>query len=177
MILPEDDKARKDIPIYSGFIKYFPDAIVAVAKRSKEGNEQHNPGKELFWDRSKSGDELDSLNRHILEQDWIGVAWRAMANLQKHIEKEKEANITVEDVIKITKEIKVDKMGNINKFSGLEEAYNEDEDTRLWVEWHDRLYELCEESVGYDLNDHAFGQESGRSIMYIDEHKEAVYND
>lgn len=94
-MLPEDAKARKAIPIYSGFVKYFPDAIAAVAELSRIGNDQHNPGKPLHWDRSKSGDELDAMMRHILDQaggtesDTDGVlhatktAWRAMAHLQK----------------------------------------------------------------------------------------------
>lgn len=84
--LPQDAKARKAIPVYSGFVKYFPRAMAEVAKISKEGNDQHNPGKLLHWDRSKSGDELDALLRHILEGDWGQVAWRAMANLEKHLE-------------------------------------------------------------------------------------------
>jgi hypothetical protein len=96
--LPTDAVARKDIPIYSGFIKYFPRAIAAVAELSRKGNDQHNPGKPLHWDRSKSGDELDALVRHLVD-DAMGVpadtdgalhatkvAWRAMANLEKLLE-------------------------------------------------------------------------------------------
>ena len=86
MTLPKDAKARKQIPLYSGLIKYFPDALAAVAKLSYEGNEQHNPGTPLHWDRSKSGDELDALMRHLVEGDWTAVAWRALANLQKELE-------------------------------------------------------------------------------------------
>lgn len=96
-MLPLDAQARKAIPIYSGFVKYFPRAIAAVAELSRKGNDQHNPGKELFWDRSKSGDEMDALMRHIVDgvtepQDVDGVlhatksAWRAMANLEKTLE-------------------------------------------------------------------------------------------
>lgn len=93
--LPTDAAARKAIPIYSGFIKYFPKAMAAVAELSRIGNDQHNPGKPLHWDRSKSGDELDALMRHVMEAgttDTDGVlhsakaAWRAMANLEKEIE-------------------------------------------------------------------------------------------
>ena len=103
MSLPEDAKARKAIPIYSGFIEYFPDAIAAVAELSRIGNDQHNPGKPLHWDRSKSSDELDAMMRHILDQaggteaDTDGVlhatktAWRAMAHLQKLLEKKPAA--------------------------------------------------------------------------------------
>ena len=88
---------RKGIPVYSGFIKYFPRAILEVARLSKIANEQHNPGTELHWDRSKSGDELDALGRHLIDDIFndldtddvlhlTKVAWRAMANLEKKIE-------------------------------------------------------------------------------------------
>ena len=89
---------RKATPVFSGVLNYFPDAIRAVAKCSKVGNDQHNPNKPLHWDRSKSGDELDALTRHLLEAGTIDtdgirhstkVAWRALANLQKEIENEK----------------------------------------------------------------------------------------
>ena len=86
MTLPTDAKERKAVPVYSGFVKYFPLSMAAVAKLSAEGNEQHNPGSELHWDRTKSGDEMDALMRHIIGEDWVEVAWRAMANLEKHLE-------------------------------------------------------------------------------------------
>lgn len=88
---------RKNTPVYSGVLKYFPDAIRAVAQCSLAGNEQHNPGTELHWDRSKSGDELDALARHLMEagsMDSDGIrhstkiAWRALSNLQKEIERD-----------------------------------------------------------------------------------------
>ena len=87
-ILPTDAQERKRIPIYSGFINYFPLAVAEVAKLSFKGNEQHNPGTPLHWDRSKSGDELDAMMRHVLGEDWTEVAWRAMANLQKKLEEQ-----------------------------------------------------------------------------------------
>lgn len=85
--LPVDALERKGIPIYSGVIRYFPRALAAVAKLSKKGNDQHNPGKPLHWDRSKSGDELDAMMRHVIDCDWDAVAWRALANLEKELEK------------------------------------------------------------------------------------------
>ena len=93
--LPTDAATRKGIPIATGFIDYFPEAIAAVAELSRKGNDQHNPGKPLHWDRSKSQDESDALMRHFLERGTIDsdgvrhsakVAWRAMALLQKEIE-------------------------------------------------------------------------------------------
>ncbi len=95
--LPSDAAARKALPIATGVIDYFPDALAAVAHCSKVGNDQHNPGMALFWDRSKSGDESDALMRHFLERGtWDSdgvrhsakVAWRALALLQKEIESE-----------------------------------------------------------------------------------------
>lgn len=89
MRLPTDAQERKAIPVYTGFVKYFPDAMAAVAKVSLQGGIQHGQTPEtLHWDRSKSGDELDALMRHIIDEDWAQVAWRAMANLQKKIEEE-----------------------------------------------------------------------------------------
>ena len=61
MALPTDAKERKDVPVATGFVDYFPDAMVAVAGLSRVGNDQHNPGKPLHWDRSKSGDEQTRL--------------------------------------------------------------------------------------------------------------------
>ena len=95
MTLPTDAKERKAVPIATGFIDYFPDAMAAVAELSRIGNDQHNPGQPLHWDRSKSGDESDALIRHFLERGTVDtdgvrhsakVAWRAMALLQKEIE-------------------------------------------------------------------------------------------
>ena len=93
--LPEGAADRKKFPVASGFLDYFPDAIVAVAHISYRGNQQHNPDKPLHWDRSKSGDEADTLMRHFLQRgtlDTDGVrhsaklAWRALALLQTEIE-------------------------------------------------------------------------------------------
>jgi hypothetical protein len=84
------------VPLYRGLFRYFPDALAAVAELSRIGNEQHNPGSEMHWDRSKSGDELDSMLRHTLDAgvedtDKVlhdtKIAWRALANLQKVLEK------------------------------------------------------------------------------------------
>jgi len=89
MTLPTNAEKRKAIPIYTGFVKYFPDAMAAVAKISLKGGIQHGQTPEtLHWDRSKSGDELDAMMRHVIDGDWAQVAWRAMANLQKKIEEE-----------------------------------------------------------------------------------------
>ena len=89
---------RKQIPLYSGLIKYFPDALCEVARVSYIGSKQHHPDKDIHWDREKSTDDLDALMRHLMENgmhDIDGVrhsakiAWRALAHLQKEIEGDK----------------------------------------------------------------------------------------
>jgi hypothetical protein len=97
--LPTTPESRKALPVFSGVLKYFPDAIVAIAELSRIGNDQHNPGQPLLWDRSKSTDELDALARHLLDAGTLDtdsvrhstkVAWRALANLQKEIEEDRK---------------------------------------------------------------------------------------
>jgi hypothetical protein len=96
----EINEERKETPIFSGVLKYFPDALKEVAKCSFMGQQQHNPNKPLAWDRSKSGNEYDSLTRHLIDSakedyDTDGtlhkakIAWRALAGLQKHLEEKR----------------------------------------------------------------------------------------
>ena len=40
-----DPPTRKGMPLATGVLDYFPDALLAVAACSKAGNDQHNPGK------------------------------------------------------------------------------------------------------------------------------------
>lgn len=95
----ETAQQRKNTPVFSGVLRYFPDALKDVARASKAGNDQHGNGPELHWDRSKSGDELDALTRHLLDAGTIDtdgirhsakIAWRALANLQKEIERDEK---------------------------------------------------------------------------------------
>ena len=94
----EDALKRKRIPIYSGVIQYFPQALKEIAKVSQAGNDQHHAGQPLHWDRTKSTDELDALVRHLIDHasgeifDKDGqrhlakVCWRALARLEKDLE-------------------------------------------------------------------------------------------
>lgn len=97
--LPTDAKARKDTPITTGVLDYFPLALAEIARVSKAGNDQHNPGQPLHWAKGKSTDHADCLVRHLLERgtkDTDGqrhsakMAWRALALLQTELEKETE---------------------------------------------------------------------------------------
>jgi hypothetical protein len=89
---------RKTMPVGTGVIDYFPLALLAIANCSYVGNEQHNPGTELHWDRTKSTDEADAMIRHFIERGKVDsdgirhstkVAWRALALLQKELEQAK----------------------------------------------------------------------------------------
>ena len=82
---------RKTMPILSGAIAYFPDALGWVSFVSFVGNMQHNPGQPMHWAQEKSKDHKDCCARHLaglgtLDDDGIPhswkLAWRALANLQ-----------------------------------------------------------------------------------------------
>lgn len=94
-MLPTDAKERKNCPITTGVLDYFPDAIAEIARLSVVGNEQHNPGEPLHWARGKSTDQADCIARHLIERGKIDVdgmrhstkmAWRALALLQLELE-------------------------------------------------------------------------------------------
>ena len=89
-------KERKDTPVFSGVLKYFPNALKEVSKCSQAGNDQHHPNTPLHWDMEKSKDELDALTRHLIDHtinplDEDGqlhlakVAWRALAGLERFL--------------------------------------------------------------------------------------------
>lgn len=97
MVLPTDAQERKQIPITTGVLDYFPLAIAEVAKCSWAGNQQHHPDKELHWDKTKSTDHADCIARHLIDRgkfDTDGqrhsakLAWRALALLQLELEEE-----------------------------------------------------------------------------------------
>lgn len=99
--LTTDWSERKSMPIASGVLDYFPDALAEIAKVSKIGNDQHNPGEPLHWTRGKSMDHADCILRHLVDRGTLDtdgglhsakVAWRALALLQEELEAVKVQN-------------------------------------------------------------------------------------
>lgn len=99
--MPTDPAKRKQYPLFTGLMEYFPDALLAVAHVSYVGDRQHNPGKKesdpVEWVRSKSTDQEDTTLRHLMEapaKDSDGAyhrakaVWRQLAQLQVEIEEE-----------------------------------------------------------------------------------------
>jgi hypothetical protein len=95
-VLSVDSQERKDTPIYSGVLAYFPRALAYIAKVSKAGNDKHNPGQPLHWSKDKSNDHADCVARHLIEngetdpEDGLRhsgkLAWRALALLEIELE-------------------------------------------------------------------------------------------
>lgn len=89
---PRNSAQRKAEPIHSGVLMYFPDALAAVSRVSKAGNDKHNPGEPLHWERGKSTDQMDCATRHSLTPEQVdpetgeielaAQAWRVLAELQ-----------------------------------------------------------------------------------------------
>lgn len=97
MILPADPAERKGLPITTGVLDYFPLAMAELARVSKAGNDQHNPGQPLHWAKEKSTDHADCIPRHLIDRysrDADGqrhaakMAWRSLAFLETLLEDE-----------------------------------------------------------------------------------------
>jgi hypothetical protein len=67
MTLPTDSNERKEIPLFSGVLKYAPAALAGMARISKQGNRKHNPGEPLHHARGKSNDHADCIVRHLVD--------------------------------------------------------------------------------------------------------------
>jgi hypothetical protein len=69
-LFPEDDKARKMLPIFDYFTRYFPKAHREVTKVCVVNNVRYSPDRapnDINWARGKSPDQLGSGFRHMLE--------------------------------------------------------------------------------------------------------------
>lgn len=67
LTLGTDSNDRKNIPVFSGVLKYAPAALAGVARISKAGNDKHNPGQELHHARGKAADHPDCIIRHTMD--------------------------------------------------------------------------------------------------------------
>lgn len=69
-LFPDDDKARKMLPIFDYFTRYFPKSHREVTKVCVVNNVRYNPDRapaDINWARSKSPNQLGSGFRHMLE--------------------------------------------------------------------------------------------------------------
>lgn len=95
MILTQDAAERKATPIATGVLDYFPLAMAYISRISKAGNDQHNPGQPLHWDKTKSTDHADCIVRHLIDRGTVDpsdglshtgkLAWRALALLETEL--------------------------------------------------------------------------------------------
>ena len=107
-MLPTDSKERKQYPLASGLMDYFPSALAEVSRVSWVGNSKHNPGEPLHHARGKSMDHTDCIMRHLMQRGTFDeveildpetgektvyqvrhtacLAWRALALLQEELE-------------------------------------------------------------------------------------------
>jgi hypothetical protein len=77
LTLPTDSKVRKEYPILSGVVRYFPAALAEVSRVSKRGNDKHNKGEPLHHARGKSMDHGDCIMRHTVDlEDLLAYADR-----------------------------------------------------------------------------------------------------
>lgn len=88
---------RKEYPMTTGLLDYFPDALAMVSHVSFKANQKHNPGEPMHWSREKSNDHTDCELRHLVERGYkdpdglrhsAEKVWRALADLQHELEAE-----------------------------------------------------------------------------------------
>lgn len=106
-LLPVDSAMRKETPIATGWLKYFPRAHAYGARISVLGNEKHNPGEPLHWAEGKSMDHPDCIARHLIEADTFDtddgalhagkLLWRAAANLEIILRAREAAGLPIWD--------------------------------------------------------------------------------
>ena len=89
---------NKRFPVFNGLLKYFPNACLYVSHVSLVANEQHNPGTEMHWDKSKSIGKGDEVVRHLMAEETFDTdglrhrgkaCWRALELLEREILAEK----------------------------------------------------------------------------------------
>lgn len=84
--LPTDSAERKEYPMLSGCLKYFPAALAGIARISKLGNDKHNPGQPLHHARGKSTDHGDCIIRHLTDtEDLLAAQARGALVTQEQI--------------------------------------------------------------------------------------------
>jgi hypothetical protein len=97
-VLPLEARIRKELPLCTGLLDYFPLALAAVANCSLRANRQHNGSQPMHWARGKSNDHADCIARHLIDRGTfdpvdglrhsVKLAWRALALLQTELEAE-----------------------------------------------------------------------------------------
>ena len=91
MTLPTDSAERKEVPMFSGVLKYAPAALAGMARISKSGNDKHNPGQPLHHARGKSSDHADCIVRHAVDVADI------IAHIERNYDVDPKAWYTSED--------------------------------------------------------------------------------
>jgi len=79
----------------SGCVDYFPNALAAVGRHSRYGNEKHNPGEALHWAFDKSTAHADAVLSHFAQRNKIdpksdedydvGALWRMLALVETRL--------------------------------------------------------------------------------------------
>jgi hypothetical protein len=81
-----DSDVRKEYPVFSGLLEYFPRACAEIAHLSYLANYKHNGDTPMRWAKEKSSDHKDCELRHAMDHDYVAKAWRALADLQIELE-------------------------------------------------------------------------------------------
>ena len=98
-MLPEDDNARKAIPIDAIF-KFWPDAMIELARHIQFGADKYANGVPV-WNRELSSDHKGSAFRHQIDlikstsredrlHHQVAIVWREISQLQLDCEEQND---------------------------------------------------------------------------------------
>ena len=96
-IFPDTDAGRREYPLCTGLLEYFPRACAEVAHHSFVGNEQHNPGQAMHWAKEKSIGRGDQIVRHLIDGKTVkdrgeaihhlaGMCWRSLELFERFLQ-------------------------------------------------------------------------------------------
>ena len=96
-IFPGSDAGRREYPLCTGLLEYFPRACAETAHHSHIGNEQHNPGEPLHWAKEKSIGRGDQIVRHLMDgktakdraeaiHHFAGMCWRSLELFERFLQ-------------------------------------------------------------------------------------------
>lgn len=81
--------------LVSGCLDYFRNALAAVGRHSRFGNDKYNPGQPMHWAYNKSTEHADAIASHLAQRGEIdpetgyshtvALAWRALALLETEL--------------------------------------------------------------------------------------------
>lgn len=84
-VFPDDDEERAKYKVATFICDFFPDAIAELARFSYEMQAKHCPDQPMCWAKDKSIGDGNQIIRHLMDKEYVNVAWRGLELLQRKL--------------------------------------------------------------------------------------------